>query len=397
MNQIRFALLIVSCALLVCSAHSVSGATDATVVGPDLKPRQISVQSLRDDVLSYFDEHRRYTTDRIDRFLQLREFETDRWFSDTAEPSTDEQSSMVILTDGQQLVGHWLPNAQDADDQTIAWQHDILGTVRVPLQNIKSIQTTTGRRASFTADAQVGDQVRLSNGDIVRGFVLAVNDKGVNVQLPGQEQTVTLAYDAIAAMHLANPPADESSTGHLVWLSKSGRIRAAQIQIVDGKVVMKGISLSPDATAAAPLSKVQRIDFALQELRLIDLATLPMSVESGGAVFGNPMQPYANGSDLHLHAPVRVVFELPIGTQRLAAEAALDVGRDSASAGWADFDVLIDVDGEVISRIHIDSERRRVELNLPVNGARLGITLIDGRNGPVMDRLLLHNAILLVR
>ena len=76
------------------------GITPAVLVGSDLRPHPISLSSLRDGVLSYFDANRDLRREPVDQFVQLRAIglpaaaRADRW--------------SVTLLDLVLLQGPWL-------------------------------------------------------------------------------------------------------------------------------------------------------------------------------------------------------------------------------------------------------------------------------------------------
>src|SRR5262245_30085046 len=60
-------------ATAVLCASTVHAATSATLIGPDLDPREASVQSIREGKISYFDEYRALQVKPLADFIQIRE------------------------------------------------------------------------------------------------------------------------------------------------------------------------------------------------------------------------------------------------------------------------------------------------------------------------------------
>ena len=81
-------------------------------------------------------------------------------------------------------------------------------------------------------------------------------------------------------------------------------------------------------------------------------------------------------------------------------------GDREADAVWADFELIAYVNQKEVGRFHIDAKSRRVRINLPLDESAappaapgpstLEFELMPGLNGPVMDRLRISDAVILV-
>ena len=147
-----------------------------------------------------------------------------------------------------------------------------------------------------------------------------------------------------------------------------------------------------------------QIDIASARGRLVDLTTLPMRTIDGGEVFGLSMPPRLLGGDIHLHAPVAVEFQLPLGAARLALVAELTdqtdervmAGEDSGPSAWADLDLMVQTEDGPLTRHHLDVRQPHAEINIALTGRTLMIELDPAANGPVMDRIALRRRLVFV-
>ena len=74
--------------------------TPATLVRPELDDQNISITSLRQGILGYFDDERRLQREQVDQFVQLRNI-------GGQQPSIADDAQVIELIDGQRLVGQW--------------------------------------------------------------------------------------------------------------------------------------------------------------------------------------------------------------------------------------------------------------------------------------------------
>lgn len=354
-------------------------ATPVTIVGPDLKPERVQMQGLSDGVLTYFDSQRRYQSRKLSDLVQVRQVGSapaDARDSRKAQP-------VVELIDGQRLFGKWI-GAENAGE-TLLWQNDLIGEVKLSLDRVRSI-TWHGEAVLPRSDGS--DHVLLANGDELSGFVVAVTSQTVEVRVGDQREALKLPLDRVRALQLANAGQTDTEA-HLIWLNDGTRVRSRSLR-VDEQYLM----FDTGSEQRQPLSVVRRIDIANKAGRLVDLAEL-WFIADGGEVFGVKHQPRFRPEGFWMHAPVKVTFNLPEGAQRLAmiAEVADD---GSGDVRWADMDLIARVEDESTTW-HLSADAARIDINMPIRGRQMTIELSEGRNGPVMDRVLLREAVLLVK
>ncbi len=66
-------------------------------------------------------------------------------------------------------------------------------------------------------------------------------------------------------------------------------------------------------------------------------------------------------------------------------------------ADWSDFQVVVASENSQEQRFEVSGRQPIVRINIPVAGRGLTIRLDPGVNGPILDRLLLRDAVILVR
>jgi hypothetical protein len=375
MTRHWLAILAVALGAYVSRAHA---ATQVTLVGPDLKPERVQMQGLSDGVLTYFDSQRRYQSRKLAELVQVRQIGDEP--KAQVKPAT---TSVVELVDGQRLLGRWAGG--DADGETIVWQNELLGTMKLPLDRVRSI---TWSGSPIARRAGGSDVVILGNGDELSGFVVAVTSEHVQVRVDDQREPLTLPLERVRALQLSNAGQPDPNA-HLIWLADGTRVRSTTLRVEESYMLFDA-----NGPQRQPLSAVRRIDIANKAGQLVDLADLPFSV-AGGEVFGVKQPPRVTPQGLWMHAPVRATFTLPEGAQRLAMVAS--VAKDgSGDARWADMELKLHVAGDVTTW-HMAAESPDTAINMAVSGRQIAIELTEGLNGPVMDRLLLRDAVVLVK
>lgn len=412
-HRTLFHLLVLATALVPCA--SASAARPITLLSAELRTREVTLHSISGNDLRFFDEDRTLRTEKLADFLQIR-FSSRN--DDAATPATaprtnavepnleasDEKPPVrmfVDLTDGQRLLCIW--RAAENDGQALRYQLDGVNiNGLVTLDDILALRFH--RDVQFTANIEE-DEIVLANGDRMRGFVLALHQDAIEFQpvVNGSDLPVAhLPLDRLGGVQLANQPKANGGRTHRIWLRSGMRLSATALiadtgmGLVTINAPLPGIETELVFTVAA----VERIDIASAHGRLMALSDLPHRVVSGGEVFGRPWLPRIAGLSVQLHAPIVLEYDLPTGASRLSADAHLDVPEGSgATTGfpeWADFKLDITNAGESFTH-HFTLASPDAEVNIPLHGGILSITLDEAANGPVMDRLRLDNAVLLVK
>jgi len=373
-------------------APDVGAAMPAELIGPDLNVQSVSVTSLRDGVLHYFDEDRTLQSSEVGRWVQLRAIGGE----DLVGVIPDQ---MLWLTDGQRFSGRWV--GPTPDGEKLKWRHPLLGLVVVPLEDVVQVHWSLTEREQINAPigTPISDTVVMTNGDALTGFVSALVEQGVTLVPLEAGQPVTIPYGRILSMTLANPPREVPEPYHRVTLSDGTRAWADQINITGERVSWRFIPPGSSAgQVEVSIQELSRIDFLAGGLRLIDLTRLPLRTVDQADVFGLILPVRVDGRAIYLHAPTKIAFDLPDGASRFAASAQLDTTDPVAGMDdWPDFHLVVSCEGREVTRGHLSGAHPVTRISTPVSGPTLTIRLDAGLNGPILDRLLLRDAVILVR
>ncbi len=284
---------------------------------------------------------------------------------------------VLLLADGQRVVGR-LATAGDAG---VTWQHNRLGDLTAPLDQITEIRI--GDADPTPLPLTGSDVIVLANGDRLTGWVAAVNDTRITLDL-GEDQTIDLPWTRVARLRLTNPVSWSPGT----WL-----------ELVDGsRVLAGGMHFGAESAGGmifgerrelAP-TEVRAIEFA-EKYRLVPLAELPLTVTGGGQAFGVDLPVEIEGRGVFMHGPLVARVELPERTERLAGRIAL-VQPESP---WADLELTVRDDSRTRTQGHLHAEHPAVDFNFAPAGRELVFDLAPAANGPVHDRVVLRDAVVL--
>jgi len=389
---LRMSVVVLALMCLFMPARAGLAATHAELIGPDLNVQSINLTSLRGGRLHYFDENRTLQSSEVGRWVQLRAIGGEALID--AVPG-----EMLWLTDGQRFSGRWV--GPTPDGEKIRWQHPLLGLVIVPLEDVAQVHWSLAKRDQVDAPigTPVSDTVVMTNGDALTGFVSALVEQGVTLIPLEAGQPVTIPYGRIVSMTLANPPRLVPEPYHMITLSDGTRAWADQISIIGERVSWRFIPPGSSAgEVVVAIQELSQIDFLAGGFRLIELTRLPRRTVHEADVFGLTLPVRIDGRLIRLHAPTKIAFDLPDGASRFAASAELD--RTDPVAGmvdWPDFHIVVSCEGQEVTRGHLSGARPATRLNAAVSGPTLTIRLDAGINGPILDRLLLRDAVILIR
>jgi len=260
------------------------------------------------------------------------------------------------------------------------------------------------RLLSWSADGQAPadpsvDRIALRNGDRLEGFVAALRDDAVEVTLADQAQPIVVPLGRVTSIALANPVRPTPSTLDRVAFHDGTTVLATRSRIESDQLSFAPAVANGHAQAVVKigLSKVARLELRRSGHRLVDLASLPRQVMTGAEVFGVPMPPRIDGGHLWLHAPLMLRVDLPPGATRFAAVARLDDSRFAAgAAAWADLVLRIFVDGDLRAEQRLHAGAAEATINIEADGALLQFEADPANHGPILDRLVLHDAVVLI-
>ena len=414
-KTMRVILITLSALAALAPAHLLA-VTPAVLIGPDLKPREVMLQTFAGGKITYFDADRTLQIESTTKLLQIRMVHEDAQSDDTLNPGTtpkpetssvpgtrtinqaatpveEPQAAQVValarldLIDGQRIIARWT-GASD-DGQKLTFEHDTLGKLTVSLEVVSRFMLDGSAAGGATP---ASDRVLLSNGDALEGFVSAIGQTTVDVQI-GSNKPIALPIERVRGLVLANPQRLPDKPRDVVMLRDGSRLAAGTVSIEQDRLNMM-VSLAGDKPVAVDTKAVARVELASPKGRLVDLAELPMKVIDGGDVFGLALPPRVEGDAIRLHAPMTAEFELPANAKRFAATAELHASGPGAE--WANFILSLRAAGTQVARQAISHKEPGAAINVELNGRSLTLILDPSTDGPIMDRLRLREAVVYV-
>jgi hypothetical protein len=370
-------LITVLCSLLLCTTAL---AQQVVVVGPDLEPKTKNL-----DAVSLSDAG----------LLRLR------ISSDPVIPLNDKQY-VARLVDGQSLVGTLLGAGKDGESIRLAFGYE-QRTVVLPLDELLSLARVGYSLPGDTSD----DTLLLATGETLVGFVDTFSEKKIGFVVGDAEDPIQIPMDRVRGFSIANKTEAIKMNKGLARVKLRGGstlyLRDAKLKRATPQTpaALEGTFILEPKTApiTLPLTDVQLIEPLSERYTLQTLAENEMTTLEGGEVFGVAMPPTKtdNGA-IRLHAPVTVGFDLPSGAERLAftVEMDLDESIPESRRAMAGCELLVYDGDKVVGKHTLTPDGPAKRLNVPLTGGDLRIALKPGVNGPVLDRVLITQAELLV-
>lgn len=365
--------------LLLLAGHRAL-AQQVVVLGPDLKPKTISL-----DAVSLSDQG----------LLRLQ-----AGFG-VLTPLNEEQF-VTTLVDGQSLVGTLMGAGPDGESIRLVFGYE-QRTAVLSLDELVSMVRVGHRVAGDEKD----DTLLLATGETLVGFVDSVGKDSVGFIIGDADDPIDIPMQRVLGFSIANKPKPiDPSKGmarvqlrdsSVLYLRNAEISRAAEEKPVGVKGTMV---LEPRTTAVTlPLDHIQLIEPMSTGYALWALADLRMHTIDGGEVFGVPTPPrFTVEGALKLHAPITVGLDLPRGASRLAMTVAMDLGDSlpEARRAMAGCELVVYQGDRPIARHALTPEGPAKRLNLPLTGGQLRLGLEPGVNGPVLDRVIITDTQILV-
>ena len=272
-----------------------------------------------------------------------------------------------------------------------------LGTLELPLESVASVELAPPGQQPPGGDPPTeikrDDVVRLRNGDLLRGFVVALDAE--QVTLEQGSDTVSVQTELMAGIYLAAGEPPRPAVLHAVaTLTQSGRVTLTELNWRDGLIEARCLHGPQVRIARSALVKLdllggrwewltrhQPISFEHTPMLGLDFDYTP-----DRNVLGEPLTVAGKTFDhgIGVHSRTRLVYDLR-GEYR---EFVTEFGMDDHSGAYADVDVAIYVDGrQLLARPHV----RPGELHVPSrfnvsHGKRLELIVDFGAAGDLQDR-----------
>jgi len=316
----------------------------------------------------------------------------------------------VRLVGGDRLFGEPVQPQDDREhnpaEETVLFETAVFGVLEVPLPLIERWVNTTHNRTAGDAlerkrnhrakTPSLDDRLLLSNGDVVHGILLAIDDRQLTFESDGIEMTVP--HSQVAAVDLI-------SEAH-----SSGLGLRARVTFVDGSRVTTdelvcsgdglGLTLFDGPRRTVRLDHVAHIDIVggrwvrITELPPISvqhtpMLSLPWSYVENANVLGGPMR-IANRVFEHgvgVHSESSLMYDLAGEYRWFVTLFGIDDSAGGAPA-LADVTAEIRVDGQVRHRReHVTPGKLWGPIRIDVGGAaRIELRTLFGENASIQDR-----------
>lgn len=312
----------------------------------------------------------------------------------------DHASGLLRLTDGQVFPG--LPGAsvgETSAEETLSWGSDALGALQIPIEDVRQVVLRAGVVRAAGASKGAADTVLLVNGDRVEGFIASVGDAWA-VEREGR--VTTIEASRIAGGWFSNPP--EASSGTWVWLTDGTAMSVHSIRVDEEGKAQVAPDLTPEGALQIGADQVRGVSFAtqrLQPLARMEFATVPGGGGGGGGGrlgtpvrVGDPASAALFAADIEFPSPMRTSWTMPPNASRLIASAQMP----PASRVWGDCELVLSRGGVELLRERMTGSSGVLEINLDLGSGDgpLEITVEPGPDGPILDRVFLRRAMVIV-
>ncbi|WP_145072813.1 hypothetical protein [Poriferisphaera corsica] len=383
-----------------------------------LREQRVYLKGVNDGEIVYLDAQRRLYKRSIDKFVRLEEVSE-------RELEIPVDVGVIEFVDGQRIRGKI--SVGDATDEGGFYWECMIGDRWEKQAEISAFEQAVGvnqreqdveegyreriavnldevRRITFGGEPNeivVGaeDVLVMKNGELIRGFVIEAKGDVFRFQMEDAEEAMDVGIGQVRAISLMNQVMEGDRGEYVVNMKDGGRFYANSLRMSD-KVVGMEISLTGqgERSVEVPLEMVGEIDVLKSGFRLAYLSEMDVVVEEPSVVFGKSYRHEISQRVMKLHAPLSLRFDLPRGVVRLGGIVELDEDEDVPQlAGWADMNVVFRGNGYE-KKYRLNGEARRHDIEVNLEGKReVFVELDEGLNGPVLDRMRLLDAKLLIR
>ena len=405
--------------LSVLSAGSTAwGAVPVLLMDKQLREQRVYLKGVKGGEIVYLDAQRRLYKRSIDKFVRLEEVSE-------LELDIPVDVGVIEFVDGQRIRGK-ISVGEAADEGGFYWEC-MIGDRWEKIEQGSAFEQAVGvtqaggkieqgyreriavnldevRRITFGGmpnEIVVGteDVLVMKNGEMVKGFVIEAKGDVLRFQLEDADEAIEIGMGQVRAISLMNQVIEGDRGEYVVNMKDGSRYFADGLWMSDEVLGMQ-ISLTGqgEREVEVPLGMVDEIDVLRSGYRLMYLSEMDVAVEEPTVVFGKSYRHEIGKRLMKLHAPLSLRFDLPRGVVKLGGVVELDEDEEVPQlAGWADMNVVFRGLGyEKKYRLNKDAKRHEVEVDL--EGKReVFVELDEGLNGPVLDRMRLLDAKLLIK
>ncbi|MEM1071742.1 MAG: hypothetical protein AAGB48_10205 [Planctomycetota bacterium] len=304
---------------------------------------------------------------------------------------------LIRMADGRRFTG--APSTVRNDDETLLWDHALLGRLAVPLEQIDRVQqprTFIGTGLpGIIPPATDSDRVLLINGDELEGFLV---EAGTVFTIETDTGEVAVQQGDIDQYALANPA--ELLSGPVLWLADGSVIGAPSLRVTGGLIEL-GAGSTGETEAERPLTQNGHeqswlldadgmLAYVPDARRLVPLGSLP---EADTLVRESAAAEPFNARPLVWSSPGETVFMLPGGATWFAASITLPI----EARAWGDATLIVLADNTELARVPLNAASPTGRVRVQLDGRRtLTIRLEAGAFGPVQVEARLEDAVIAV-
>lgn len=299
---------------------------------------------------------------------------------------------ILFVAGGDRLIGQ--PKALDGS--TLVWFASGIGEVPVPIERALGILRDEPNNRNLLAD-RGEDELRLANGDVVKGIVTGVAERAITIG-PTGGNPLDVPAESVRQLLFATPPGGRAKTtvpGFVVRLTTGTIVSCDKLTIANDQVKL---TFASGASASVPSALVAGIEHTNGPVAWLSSRTPAESTytpfldagfvpQMDRAVTGEPLrfagQTYVRG--IGLHSKSRLIWQLEPGDKSFRTRYAID-----PSLGYADVDVRILVDEKVVhEQKHVKAATLSPVIKADLKSAKtLTIEVDYGAGYDIQDRVM---------
>lgn len=317
----------------------------------------------------------------------------------TSIQSTNDKSrdTLITLTCGDHMRGRLIRG----NHESISLETSDLGTIIIPLDALSRIDAAQAFKPAYRESAKwlvrsrrVGeDQVLLTNGDVLSGFITSVDSQMVTIEGEMGESQIPL-HVVVSAQFASPPPNSSDRVMFIVTLQNTGRVTMSAFEWTGRKVnakLMQGPKVQIDTKYIVRICVEGGRWSWLTSLvpshyEFTPMVSVRWPYKTNQNVLGEAMtvsgQTFEHGVGVHSRSIL--TYDLK-GKFRLFITS---FGMDDHSGPFADVTVRIQVDGQTrFEKKHVRRGKLHETVRLDVEGAEKIELVVDfGDNGDLQDR-----------
>lgn len=313
------------------------------------------------------------------------------------ETTAGREGAAIEWADGDRIIGR----LGEGQSEIMQIESDVFGTLKVPLEGVAAVLFYSAGMPAY-ADSLAwfrrepespDDRLLLTNGDVVRGFILGVGREGVRVEVDDKESTIPLRL-AVAA-RLVHPPVSKPKGVHAAMTLVDGQ-RLTVAEMDWSAAAVRARTIRNERIEPAP-DRVHGVEFfggrwewlsdrAPAKFEHVPMLSREWKFSVDRNVLGGPLRVagtrFARGFGVHS----RSILTFDLGGQY--REFVTLFGIDDDSGQGADVRVAVIVDGQQrLERTAVVRGKLHGPIRIDVGGAKqLSLEVDFGRNGDIQDR-----------